>query len=172
MALAHNLMIRYLNSIYLQATGVEKAKDISDFLFYCKTWCTTIHEHHEGEEKVFFPRIDEYSGEKGVMEDAVDEHKTFTPGLGEFEKYVSQTKPDDYDGKILRSLIDAFAPALVKHLGAEIWKLIDVGEKFGGDKLQTTFDAFEEELLNESRKLWDPVCFARPKYNTATNWGV
>jgi hemerythrin-like domain-containing protein len=164
MALAHNLMIRYLNSIYLQASGVEKTKDISDFLFYCQTWCSTIHEHHEGEEKGFFPRIDEYSGEKGVMEDAVDEHKTFTPGLNDFQEYVGhQTKPEEYDGKKIRSLIDAFAPALVKHLRAEISKLIEVGEKFGGDKIQTTFDTFEAELLTKSRKLWDPVGCNRPE---------
>jgi hypothetical protein len=45
----------------------------------------------------------------------------------------------------------------VKHLSAEIAKLIEIGEKFGGDKLQTTFDAYEEEIMKQSRTKWDPV---------------
>lgn len=150
-------MIRYLNSIYLQATGVDNAKDIGDFLFYCQTWCSTIHEHHEGEEQGLFPQMDAYSGVEGLMEEAVDEHKAFTPGLNEFEFYARQTRPEDYDGNKIRSLINAFAPALVKHLGAEVSKLVEVGEKFGGEKLQETFDTFEEKLMKESRKNWDPV---------------
>lgn len=172
MALAHNLMIRYLNSIYLQATGVRKHKDIADFLFYCQTWCGTIHEHHEGEETGFFPRIEEYSGEKGVMDQCVDEHHEFTAGIANFEKHVRDTKPEDYDGKQLREMIDSFAPALVRHLGAEILKLIEVGEKYGGEKIQTTFDKFEQELMKESRPKWDPVSILKINPNYCSRFNV
>ena len=157
MALSHNTFIRYLNSIYLQATGVTEAKDVADFLFYCQSWCSVIHEHHSSEEKMLFPRMEDYTGEKGIMDDAVEEHKAFNTGIDNFEKYVRETKPEEYDGKKLRALIDDFAPALTKHLRQEIGKLIVVGEQFGGDKLFETFDKFETELVKESRLQWDPV---------------
>lgn len=155
MALAHNMFIRYLNSIYLQATGISQPKDIADFLFYCQTWYKVIHEHHTGEEKVLFPRIDALTGE-GSMEESAEEHKLFGDGIDEFYKYVSDTKPEEYDGAKLRSIIDSFAPALIKHLRAEVQKLIEVGEKVGGDKLQVLFDEFEAQIMKESRKEWDP----------------
>jgi hemerythrin-like domain-containing protein len=159
MALAHNIMIRYLNSIYLQATGITQAKDIADFLFYCQSWCGVIHAHHSEEEKKLFPRMEAYTGEKGIMDDCVEEHKVFDTGIDNFEKYVRDAKPEEYDGKKLRTLIDDFAPALMKHLRQEIAKLIVVGEQFGGDKLYDTFDKFETELVKESRLQWDPVSF-------------
>ena len=157
MALAHNMFIRYLNSIYLQASGISQPKDIADFLFYCQTWYKVLHEHHTGEEKVLFPSIDAVTGE-GSMEESAEEHKLFGDGTDEFYKYVSDTKPEEYDGTKLRSIIDGFAPALIKHLRAEVQKLIEVGEKLGGDKLQVLFDEFEAQIMKESRKEWDPVC--------------
>ena len=36
MALAHNIMVRNLNAIYLQAEGVKEPKDIADFLIFCR----------------------------------------------------------------------------------------------------------------------------------------
>jgi hypothetical protein len=171
MALAHNVMIRYLNSIYLQATGITDPKDVADFLFYCQSWHGIIHEHHAGEEKVFFPRLHALMGED-VMEDAVEEHKAFGAGVEEFHSYVSNTKPEEYDGTKLRSIIDSFAPALLKHLQAEIKKLIDVGEKFGGDKFQVLFDEFEAELMKESRKEWDPVSFDSIVSGLCTNYSA
>lgn len=156
MALAHNLMIRYLNSIYLQATGITKTSYITDFMFYCQAWCGIIHEHHTQEEEKFFPAVEAYSGQKGLMDGLVEEHHSFAAGLEKFEQYVNNTKADYYDGKALRAMIEDFAPALVKHLHAEIAMLVKVGEAFGGDKLQTTYDLWESEIVKESRAKADP----------------
>jgi hemerythrin-like domain-containing protein len=162
MALAHNLLIRYLNSIYLQATGISKTKDVTDFLFYCQSWCSVIHEHHAGEEKPLFPRIEKLTGETDIMEESVEEHKAFSAGIDEFERCVRDTSAEEFDGQKLRSLIDAFAPALLKHLRAEVSTLVTIGERYGGDKLHAIFDAFETEIMKESRATWDPVSSYRP----------
>jgi hemerythrin-like domain-containing protein len=157
MALAHNIFLRYLNSIYLQATGIALSEDIEAFLRYCRAWCTIIHEHHQGEEKIFFPAIEEYTAKEGIMNTSVEQHKAFDSGIHEFEKYVTETLPDEYNGSKLRALIDDFAPALVKHLHAEISTLLSIGEKFGGDKLQKSYDEWEKQIIKESRAKSDPV---------------
>lgn len=57
MALAHNMILRGLNSIYQQAPWVEQ-RDAQDFLEYCKLWVQVITVHHNGEESDFFPYIE------------------------------------------------------------------------------------------------------------------
>lgn len=162
MALAHNLLIRYLNSMYLQATGVTRSEDVEAFFFYCRAWCTIIHEHHQGEETSFFPKIAEYTAEKDIMNTSVEQHKAFESGLQTFEKYVTETPLGDYSGSVLRTLLDDFAPALVKHLHAEISTLLAVGEKFGGEKLQNSYDEWEKEIMKKSRTSADPVSLSPP----------
>jgi hemerythrin-like domain-containing protein len=157
MALAHNLLIRYLNSIYLQATGISRSEDVEAFLFYCQAWCTIIHEHHHGEENIFFPTIAEYTAKKDIMNTSVEQHKDFDSGMQKFEKYVTETPSNAYSGSMLRKLVDDFAPALVKHLHAEISTLLSVGEEFGGEKLQKSYDEWEKQIMKESRAKSDPV---------------
>lgn len=57
MALAHNMILRGLNSIYQQAPWVEPS-DTKDFLEYCKLWVQVVTVHHNGEENDFFPYIE------------------------------------------------------------------------------------------------------------------
>lgn len=161
MALAHNLIIRFLNSIYLQSTGVTKQTDIADFLFYCQAWCGLVHEHHNGEEQKFFPLIEASIGEKGIMDSMIEEHRAFDAGFDVFQKHVIETKPVDYNGEKIRSLINNFAGPLVAHLHAEIKKLVKVGEAHGGESFQIMWDDVEAKIMEDSKK-WDPVsplCF-------------
>jgi hemerythrin-like domain-containing protein len=157
MVLAHNILIRYLNSIYLQATGMSRSEDVGAFLFYCQAWCIIIHEHHHGEEETFFPMIAEYTAKKDIMNTNIEQHKAFESGIQKFEKYVTETPSNAYSGSMLRKLVDDFAPALIQHLHAEISTLLSVGEKFGGEKLQKVYDEWEEKIKKESREKSDPV---------------
>jgi hypothetical protein len=68
MANAHNGMLRALNSIYQQCIFVKDPKDVKDLLLYATFWCDWIHEHHDGEETFFFPRVEEITSMKGLME--------------------------------------------------------------------------------------------------------
>lgn len=46
MAISHNVIIRALNSIYLQAPHVQP-KDVKDFLAYCYCWYQCIDSTSE-----------------------------------------------------------------------------------------------------------------------------
>jgi len=108
MAYAHNGMIRGLNSLYHQSLFVRQPKDIQDILLFTKFWCGWLHKHHEAEEANFFPRIEEITGKKGLMEVNVAQHHSFESGLLKLENYGKETKVDEYDGKKLREIIDEF----------------------------------------------------------------
>jgi hemerythrin-like domain-containing protein len=76
MALAHNVLIRGLNSIYLQAPNI-KPEDHSDFINYCKSWCQVLENHHTGEETTLFPQIEKITGEAGIMDVNVEQHRMY-----------------------------------------------------------------------------------------------
>jgi hypothetical protein len=78
MALSHNVFIRGLNSIYLQAPNL-KPGDHSDFINYCKCWCDVLNNHHKMEEATVFPKIEEITGEKGIMDVNVEQHRRYSP---------------------------------------------------------------------------------------------
>jgi len=145
MVLAHNLILRVLNSLYLQCTTPTLPEDINDLLIYAQSWHDGIHHHHLCEETVFFPTIEAYTGEVGIMEKNVSQHEAFHPGLEEFRKYVFETKVEDYDGKKLRSIMDGFGPILTTHLKEEIDTLLSL-EKFGGQKLAKSWAELEVKI--------------------------
>lgn len=74
MALAHNVIIRGLNSIYLQAPHL-KPSDHSSFISYCKCWAELLDEHHDMEESVFFPEIERITGKVEIMDVNVEQHR-------------------------------------------------------------------------------------------------
>jgi hemerythrin-like domain-containing protein len=155
MCLAHNLLLRWLNSIYLQAPHVKSPTDVSDFITYAQVWHESIHHHHAMEEEYFFPWIETYSGEKGIMDRNVQQHEAFHKGLEEFGEYVHNVKVEEYDGIKLRGVVDGFGEALKLHLREEIKTLIGL-ERFGGEKLSKTWDELEKKVQSDMK---DTVCF-------------
>jgi len=73
MAVTHNIIIRGLNSIYLQAPHVQP-KDYVDFIGYCLCWGDVLHAHHYCEETIAFPEIEKSSEVKGIMDVNVHQH--------------------------------------------------------------------------------------------------
>src|SRR4051812_24035571 len=122
MALAHNGILRGLNSIFLQATQIPRQDlgAIRDFLTYCQCWCESMHHHHDAEENEFFPSIELISGVQGIMERNIEQHRAFTPGFDLFHEYSRTCVPEDYDGGKIRRLIEDFAEPLTQHLHDEI----------------------------------------------------
>jgi hemerythrin-like domain-containing protein len=157
MTLAHNLLLRNLNAIYLQATGVKEPADIADFITMCQIWWETVHHHHSTEEELFFPVIEEYTGEKGLMEVNVNQHAAFEAGVERFKVYVFKVTPETYDGKIVKEIIKDFGPVLHKHLTEEIDSLLAL-DKFGGDKLEKTYRELDAKIV---ASITDKV-FSRP----------
>jgi hemerythrin-like domain-containing protein len=157
MALAHNLLLRVLNSIYLQCTTPTLPTDIQDLLIYAQSWLDAIHHHHSCEETFFFPEIEAYTGEKGIMEKNVSQHEAFHPGLEEFKKYVYETKIEDYDGRKLRTIIDGFGNILMTHLNDEIETLMEL-ERFGGERLA---EAWAQLEIKVQKSVQNRVCIPR-----------
>jgi hemerythrin-like domain-containing protein len=135
MALVHNVFIRTLNCIYLQALNVKEEKDASDFIIFAHSWVIMLHEHHGNEEKFYFPWLEADIGTTGAMEKNIQQHHAFESGLSAFEAYVVAVKDgkEKYDGAKIVALIDAFGSILTTHLTEEIATFEEL-EKLG-DKI-------------------------------------
>ncbi len=72
------VIIRGLNSIYRQAPHI-KPEDNADFIAYAKCWSEVLHAHHKMEEVSLFPQIEAKTGEKGIMEANVEQHREPSP---------------------------------------------------------------------------------------------
>ena len=144
MALAHNGIIRGLNSIYLQAAALpsDDTTAVRDFLTYCQCWCESMHHHHDVEEETFFPAIERVSDQPGLMQQNVDQHAAFTPGFVAFNDYVESCAPQDYDGQEIKRLIEAFAEPLRQHLGDEINSLRAL-DKYDSVEVRKAYDQMD-----------------------------
>ncbi|KAK2027624.1 hemerythrin HHE cation binding domain-containing protein [Colletotrichum zoysiae] len=153
MALVHNMVIRGLNSIYLQAPFVSPS-DAEAFLRYTLAWYSLVHVHHSCEEADFFPAIEEMAGQKGLMECNVSQHHEFHDGLGAFTAYVNACLggKDKFEGPKLVSLIDGFGEALTKHLGDEIPSILGLRD-FGTDKMALLEQKFAEDAEKNMKAL-------------------
>jgi hemerythrin-like domain-containing protein len=145
MTFAHNGILRGLNSIYQQCTHVTEPSDIKDLLQYTRMWYDWIEEHHEAEERMFFPDIEEITGVKGLMEKNIAQHHAFLPGLEELGKYSKQTKIEEYDGLKLVDIIDRFGTSFTSHLEEEIQTLLAL-KVFDGPVLKKAYLKFDIEL--------------------------
>lgn len=138
MALVHNIILRGYNSIYLQAPHVKLA-DVHDFLRYSHAWYEFVIGHHDSEERILFPGIEEATGVKGIMDTDIEEHGRFVrnpysfiyylsakkllqaafhDGLGNLKAYIDTclATPSKYSGVELIKVLDSFGAALHSHL--------------------------------------------------------
>lgn len=156
MALLHNVLLRGLNCICLQALNVNDPKDVHDFVTFCDAWSCVLHSHHAAEETVYFPLLETLCSakNKGVLGKNHAEHETFLPGLFAFDVYISGVKDDgkEYNGEKLRGLIDAFAPALVTHLKNEIVLLESLADDESID-----WDSLGKAMAAHSKKKADRI---------------
>jgi hypothetical protein len=145
MALAHNLFLRGLNSIYLQAPHIAKA-DEPAFVQWALLWCKSIHTHHATEESFLFPAIAEMSGQPDVMEVNIEQHHAFVPGIEALKNYLDgcAAKTIQYDGDKVVELIDAFGHILREHLAAEIDTLLGL-QRFGDVKMKDLQKAIDKD---------------------------
>lgn len=131
MVLIHNTLIRGINAVYRQAVNVAAkgtAKDKIAFANYAHQVASTIHSHHELEEKAIFPRIAEETGVQNIMDTNLEEHKAFDEGLDAYQAYLVEVKEgrQELDGEKLRKLIDDVMPILHSHLVNEVDTLLSL----------------------------------------------
>ncbi|KAH8799069.1 hypothetical protein F5884DRAFT_869636 [Xylogone sp. PMI_703] len=155
---AHNCMLRCLNSIYHQFMYVKLPKDIKDLLTYITFWYDWVHEHHDGEEKIFFPIIEEASGRRGIMEVNVKQHDALESALEEFGVYAKETSVEKYDGAKIREILDRVGPVLSQHLNDEINTLLAL-DTIDSEKLKKAWNAFDLQMRNGNASVTLPIVF-------------
>ncbi|KAG0641336.1 hypothetical protein HOY80DRAFT_743710 [Tuber brumale] len=136
MALIHNIIIRGMNSIYLQAPHVP-VEDVQPFIGYCKAWSEFLHSHHKNEETILFPSIEKAAGVPGLMQPNVAQHQQFHDGLAKFDEYINAAVPETFAGQKLIEILDTFARLLTQHLTDEIPTLTSL-RKYGFEKVPIT----------------------------------
>ncbi|GAM40557.1 hypothetical protein TCE0_039f12998 [Talaromyces pinophilus] len=131
MVLVHNVIIRGLNSIYKQALHV-KSEDYADFIAYATCWCEFTDNHHNNEDESIFPTIEAQTGEKGIMDEDLEQHRAFIVGFRALKSYLDSVAetPARFSGAQLVSLLDEFAPQLHHHLTDEIPRMVALS-RFG-----------------------------------------
>ncbi|OAK94571.1 hypothetical protein IQ06DRAFT_363488 [Phaeosphaeriaceae sp. SRC1lsM3a] len=134
MALVHNVIIRGLNSIYLQARHVPK-QDYADFIGYATCWHDFTSNHFRNEAESIIPTVEAKCGENGALDEDLQEHDAFAAGFNEYKTYLTTVtaKPAEFDGNELIAIIDSFAPKMMEHLRNQIPRMLKLA-RFG-DKI-------------------------------------
>lgn len=168
MIIIHNMIIRIINTVYLQCINVEKSpNDVQDFVSYAIEWAKMVEEHHQTEERDVFPAIEKMAEASGLMEANIAQHEAFTGGLHEYLSYLEKVQKGEgegeeaYNGMKLKGIIDSFMPGLRQHLSDEIDTLLKLGE------YDVEWDEWFEKLMKELlRKSNDPAL------KVCTNYGL
>ncbi|KAF9045583.1 hypothetical protein BJ165DRAFT_1404743 [Panaeolus papilionaceus] len=172
MSMIHNVFIRSMNSIYVNAPKVAP-KDVPAFAGYCITALDTIESHHHGEETYVFPVLEKKIEE---IKHNVDQHKAFHDGMDTFRQYMLdlKSKKESYDGVKVQELCKAFADPLVQHLHDEIPTISP--EKLARfddepETLKKMFDKLEEHIKSQPGKLTVfPFVMTHHDFEKAPNW--
>ncbi|KAF2170836.1 hypothetical protein M409DRAFT_18809 [Zasmidium cellare ATCC 36951] len=123
MALIHNCWIRALNGLYVHAPSVRPT-EFKNFVGYASRVYAAIKKHHDQEEELVFPLIEEWTEAGGLMSANVKQHEAFEHpfkvwGSHLFEMLESGTT-SSFNASKFRDQIDAFAVPLQTHLVDEI----------------------------------------------------
>jgi len=134
MVLVHNAVIRGFNSIYLQAPNV-KPSEYKDFVGYSYAWYEVLNGHHDGEEELAFPRIEQELGMPGLMTPNVEQHAAFHSGFDAYASYLRSLsgRESAFSATTLISIMDSFRDALITHLNDEIPTILNLAQY--GDRL-------------------------------------
>ncbi|KAL3421065.1 hemerythrin HHE cation binding domain-containing protein [Phlyctema vagabunda] len=151
MALAHNTMIRGLNTIYLQAPFVPRSDVVlvKDFLIYCQSWSALVEVHHSQEEDFLFPALESrMKAARGISETNIKQHEAFHSGLSEFERYCWDALQGDetFDAQRILAIIDRLSGPLLQHFKDEIPSLLALKRSGRGEELLKIYHEFEMRM--------------------------
>ncbi|KAJ1305972.1 hypothetical protein OPQ81_010687 [Rhizoctonia solani] len=120
MAALHNIIIRSFNAIIYHAPNVTK-KEVPSFIKFCRAVADVVHEHHQTEEEVIFPYLEEKLG-KGAMDANVNQHHDFMPQFDEWNEHCKKilTKEETYDPTKFVAMLRMSTDMLSAHLVDEI----------------------------------------------------
>ena len=119
MTLVHNIIIRSLNAIYINAPLVRRAGAVRAFTAYTLEALDVIHQHHEHEESTIFPALQKASID---MQMNLDQHESFSASMEALKHYCQSVRSNSqsYSGEKMQDLVKAFGDPLVQHLTEEV----------------------------------------------------
>lgn len=156
MVKAHNLLLRGLNSIYLQAPYVSIPADIKDFFIFCRAWIHTVTVHHSYEDRIFFPDIIKLTGREDIVSGEQELHRVLHEGLERFEDWIRGVEADmqkwDWAGENgLKAVLDSFANTFVRHLREEVDMLRSLKD-YDSQQLLDAWNHTEDEVIKTVTK--------------------
>ncbi|PPR03396.1 hypothetical protein CVT24_012521 [Panaeolus cyanescens] len=172
MIMVHNVFIRAMNSIHVNATKVTP-EDVPAFIGYCLTAIETIGFHHQMEEETVFPILEKKIEE---MSHNVEQHKAFHDGMETFKQYMLDVreKKETYEGERARELSKAFSEPLLQHLHDEIPTISpEMLSRFDDEPetLQNMYHRLEEHAKSQPGKLTVfPFVMTHHDVKTSPNW--
>jgi hypothetical protein len=148
----HNIILRGLNAIILQAPHIPpNTTAASDLLQLCRFWCDMIVHHHDTEEEYFFPAVEKLIGVPGSMAGNVAGHEAFESALLDFEKWAETTTSATYSSEELLQRISILGPPMVQHLSDEIPSMINLEGKARAKDLKKVWDGAGEYSKKNSK---------------------
>jgi hypothetical protein len=122
-----NMLLRALNSIYLQAPNIP-AHLYNDFTSYSLAVYQCLSAHHRAEEEFLFPEIERRTGETSMR----DQHLLFHPGARAWGKWLASvlTRWNNFSPDTCNRLMDGFLTPLHAHLSDSIVALSSLS-RFG-----------------------------------------
>lgn len=160
MALVHNSFIRAYNHVYHLASKVPP-DDYHNFISYSLAIYTTLVQHHDGEEKHFFPLVEEGAGVVGLMDENVKQHGDFEAAHEAYGDYLQSLITGNTTARFsparLRALIEAFAPALSQHLKDEIETLLALKQYPALDLEKVVKEVHARSMKDQSMLVGVPI---------------
>lgn len=171
----HNVVLRGMNSIYLQCQHISKPSDITDFVKYIRIWGDAVHHHHYTEETHVFPQWDEIARAAGTTEsitsENIEQHHAFEVGFEELRKYATDVQEGklEYDGKKITAIMDSFGPILNEHLHDEIKMILSMDKYGNGATVKKILDDAAQEGLATADPVRPPLEAAKTTANISKN---
>lgn len=105
-----------------------------------------MHHHHEAEEQIFFPSVEQVTGVPGIMERNKEQHRAFTPGFDRFQEYARTCPPHEFEGTKVKRLVEDFAEPLTLHLRDEI-ETLKALDAYDSEQVRQAYKRLEKELM-------------------------
>jgi len=117
--------------------------DLFNFLGYCETWANGLIGHHDGEELIVFPFLQQ----KIDMSTEIEEHKLIQTNLNDILALVRAAQADSskFDAPKLKEIMENIKAPLFQHLDDEITRIAPQNMKvFEADDIQNMMNKLEE----------------------------
>jgi len=110
-----------------------------------------MHHHHISEELHYFPALQKHTGNNNLMKENIEQHRKIDGAFEKLRKYAETVPRDQYDGILLRDLIDEFAPEYQLHMQEEIGTILDLHDKIDSISLKK----IDKKMRNEAETYSD-----------------